>query len=714
MKNKLVFGVLLAALLAMTTSVYAEDEKQVSKKEASKIERIVVTAQKKEQSIYEIPFAISAFGEDEIKKRGATDIKDLQYSVPGLSITGNTPGQDRVQIRGASSDTGLGSPTVGRYLDEVSVSSDATQRTLDVPLLDMKRVEVLRGPQGTLHGSGSIGGTIKLITNSPDLSDVSGSVGGNFSTIKDGSDGHKLNGVLNLPIVEDVLAVRIAASTEEIAGWIDNTATGESDINEASRDFVRTKVLFKPNDTFNASLMWMHYDFEQGNSNRERSVEGLNLVAFENRSATDERTADVPFATPLDDKWDLLNLILNVSLENADIISSTGYLDRSINQTAETVNAFFPPGLFGSYTRDDTDSEVFTQEIRVSSSWDNPLNYTIGAFYRSSKTSTTDTVAFPAVFPFPPQITNALGDSDSSAVFGELSYNFTDTLTGSVGLRYFKDDQKTSVFRLTEAGRIDASPPVQSFDALTPRFNLLWKASDKLSMYGTISKGFRSGGINGAGSAIIDFDPEEVWVYEIGGRGEVVQGRVYFDAAVYYSDYDDIQVSVSDNGRARTTNGGSASGMGVDLSAQVYLTDALIFDFSGGYVGREYDDTVGSVAKGDSSQYTPDFTLSAALDYNFEWSGDLGGMARLAVSHADGFTVTDRTLPIPPLLSQVVTTQPLTYLGFRIGVIGEEWRVIFSAENLLDEKDEVFPGGAFSLDTYSRPPSLTIEASYNF
>jgi len=708
MKNKLVFGVLLAGLPAMTTSVYAED-----KKETSAMERIVVTAQKKEQSILDIPFAVSAFGEDEIKKRGATDIKDLQYSVPGLSITGNTPGQDRVQIRGASSDTGLGLPTVGRYLDEVSVGSDTTQRALDVPLLDMQRVEVLRGPQGTLYGGGSIGGTVRLITNSPDLSDVSGSVGGSLSTIEDGSDGHKLNGVLNLPIVEDVLAVRIAASTEDIAGWIDNTATGESDINEASRDFVRTKVLYKPNDTFNASLMWMHYDFEQGNSSRERSVEGLNLLAFENRSATDERTTDVPFATPLDDKWDLFNLILNVSLENADIISSTGYLDRTINQTSETVNAFFPPGLFGSYTRDNADSEVFSQELRVSSNWDNPLNYTVGAFYRSSETTTTDTLAFPAIFGAPPRTTNALGDTESWAVFGELSYNFSDTLTGSVGLRYFEDDQKPSVFLLTEAEPIDMSPPVQSFDTLTPRFNLLWKASDMLSVYGTISKGFRSGGINGAGSTIIDFDPEEVWVYEIGSRGEIVEGTVYFDAAVYYSDYDDVQVSVVDGNFARTTNGGSASGMGVDLSAQVYLTEDLIFDFSGGYIGREYDDTVGSVAKGDPSQYTPDFTLSGALVYHFEWSGDLEGMARLAVSHADGFTVTNRTLPTPPF-SPVLTTQPLTYLGFRIGVMDENWQVMLSAENLLDEKDEVFPGGAFALDTYSRPLSFSIEASYSF
>ena len=135
----------VSATVLLSNQAYTSD--------ASSLDEIIVTAQKREQSILDIPFAISAFDEKEIKARGAMDIKDMQYSVPGLSITNNQPGQDRVQIRGASSGVGLGSPTVGRYLDEVSVNSDATQRTLDVPLLDIQRVEVLRGPQGTLSVS---------------------------------------------------------------------------------------------------------------------------------------------------------------------------------------------------------------------------------------------------------------------------------------------------------------------------------------------------------------------------------------------------------------------------------------------------------------------------------------------------------------------------------------------------------------------------------
>ena len=692
--------------------------------ESTALEEVLVTAQKREQSVLEIPFAISAIGEAEIKERGALDIKDLQYSIPGLSITNNTPGQDRVQIRGASSDTGIGLPTVGRYLDEVSVSSDATQRALDVPLLDIQRVEVLRGPQGTLYGAGSIGGTIKFITNSPDLSEFGGSVGFGVNSIDGGGEGYELNGVVNIPLIDDKLALRIAASTEDIAGWIDNTATGDSEINEADRDFIRAKLLYQPSDSFDASLMWMHYEFEQDSTNRELSKAGggMGMLNPDDREANRDRIVDVPFETPTEDEWDLFNLVLNFHLENADIVSSTGYQERTIDFTSEIVNAFFPPGAFGSYTVEDREAEIFTQEIRVNSSWDRSFNYTVGAFYRDSDTSETQIQALPPIFGAPPTVLTGTApvDSESWAIFGEVSYDFSDALTASLGLRYFEEDQEPLLLLVLPGGLppMDISPEKQSFDALSPRINLLWRVSDSASMYASVSEGFRSGGINGFGSAIPDFDPEEVIVYEVGGRGEFFDGRLYLDAAVYYSDYEDIQVSVIDlaAGRARTTNADSASGPGIDLAASLKLTDRLTLDLTAGYVGLEYDDVetggdfVPSVEKGDSTQYTPDYTASAALSYDFNWTADLGGIARIDLSHADGFSFYNRGFPLQP----VVETDSLTYLNFRIGMIAEAWQVTLSGTNLLDEKDEVFPGTAFSYPTYSRPRTLSVKVDYNF
>jgi iron complex outermembrane receptor protein len=701
----------VSATILLSNQAYTSD--------ASSLDEIIVTAQKREQSIMDIPFAISAFDEAELKARGATDIKDLQYSIPGLSITNNLPGQDRVQIRGASAGSGIGLPTVGRYLDEVSVSSDQAQRTLDVPLLDIARVEVLRGPQGTLYGAGSIGGTIKLISNAPDLNETSGTLGVGFSSIDDGNNGNEVSTVLNLPIVEGKLAMRIALSSEDIGGWIDNTATGQADHNEAERDFIRTKIVFQPNDSFNASLMWMSYDFEQDNNNHEVSESGLGMTGLLNvddRSATDERTVSTPFATPVTDDWDLVNLTLNYEMADVNLVSSTAYLDRTSNFLSESVNAFFPAGSFGSVQVEDRKSEVFTQEIRMNSTWDGPLNYTVGAFYRKTDTSQTQTISYPPALPYPAMITSGTAptDSESWAVFGELSYAVSDRLTASFGLRYFEEDQEPSIFRLGGPAPVDMSPEDQSFDAVTPRLNLLWSLSDDTSVYATVSKGFRSGGVNGAGSSIPSFDPEEAMLYEIGGRGQLFDGRVFVDGAIYYTDYDDVQVAIAENGYARTTNVDSASGPGADLAVSVNITEAVKFSLTAGYVDREYDKVDSSnpanVVEGDSSQYTPKYTAAASLDYGFDWSSSLKGMARVDMSYADKFSVFLRTFPMQP----VIETDPLTYLNLRIGMMAENWQVVLSADNLLDEKDQVFPGGAFLLDTYSRPRTLSVKMDYNF
>jgi len=713
--NNVVKSLFLGVLISTTnvwTFIHAQES---SAEEGSTIfEEIIVTAQKREQSVLDVPFAISAFGEDEIKARGAADIKDMQYAIPGLFITNNQPGQDRVQIRGASAGTGLGYPTVGRYMDEVSVSSDATQRALDIPLLDIQRVEVLRGPQGTLYGAGSIGGTIKFISNSPDLKEASRSLGIGFNSIDDGSEGHELNGVFNMPIIEDKLALRIAASTEDIGGWIDNTTTGETDINEAGRDFIRAKLLFKPNENLTASLMWMHYDFEQDNNNHEISESGFNLLNVDDRRATNERTVSRPFETPVSDEWDLVNLIINYETESANIISSTGYLDRSIDFVSEFVNAFFPPEAYGSFGIEDRDAETFTQEIRVSSNGDNPLNYTVGVFYRETDTSEIQTLCYPSFFGFPCSVTTGTApvDSKSWALFGELSYDISDRFMASFGARIFNEDQEPSTFQLGGPAPMDVSADDQSFEAFTPRLNLLWKVSENASLYATLSNGFRSGGINGFGSSIPDFEPEEAKLAEIGGRGEF--GNFYLEGSYYYMDIDDVQVSVIDGVYARTTNVGSASGPGVDLAVGVNITDDLTLNLTGGYIDRTYDEIDDSkpsnVIEGDMSQYTPKFTGSASLSYDFNWTDKLAGTARLDLSRAREYSVYIRTFPGQP----VIYTQPLTYLSFRMGVIADSWQVVLSADNLLDEKDQIFPGGAFSLDTYSRPRTVSVKMNYNF
>ena len=168
----------------------------------------------------------------------------------------------------------------------------------------------------------------------------------------------------------------------------------------------------------------MHYDFEQDNNNHELSESGFDLLNADKRKATSEREVNTPFATPVSDEWDLVNLILNFEMDEASIVSST-VLDRNVNFLSETVNAFFPPNSFGSLEIEDREAEVFTQEIRMNSNWDKPLNYTVGMFYRDTETSQTQTLSYPAFLAFPAQVVTGTApvDSESWAVFGELSYD---------------------------------------------------------------------------------------------------------------------------------------------------------------------------------------------------------------------------------------------------------------------------------------------------
>ena len=227
------------------------------------IEEVIVTAQRREQAILDVPVAITAMTSEEIEARSVTSLLDAQYAVPSLTLSEFGPGQVRAQIRGIGTPGGsTGLSTVGFYLDEIPLSIGAAAG-MDIRLLDMERLEVLRGPQPTLYGEGSMGGTIRYITASPDLSEFSGRVSGRWGSVTDGDSAYRASAVLNIPIVEDTLAIRLLGGYEETGGWIDQTATGNKDINGAEIKTFRGKLLWEPTDRMAFSLMWQHQEQDQ-------------------------------------------------------------------------------------------------------------------------------------------------------------------------------------------------------------------------------------------------------------------------------------------------------------------------------------------------------------------------------------------------------------------------------------------------------------------
>ena len=268
-----------------------------------------------------MPMSITALTGDSLARQGATTLQDIASTVPGLSTLEYAPGQSRTQLRGISSATGA--PTIGLYLDELPINVDTVQLGADVRFIDLERIEVLRGPQGTLYGEGSMGGTIKYVTRSPDLTTPTLGFDTAFGSVADGSELYRANLIVNMPVVADKFGVRFAGGYEQSPGWIDYPLIGAKDVNEGRSKTARLKSLWQVSDALKASLLLAYQD---------RDYDGQ---AF----ADAQRTAPYRVLQPSKDENRLANLVLEYDAGPFTVLSSTGYLDR--DQTFNSSTAIY-------------------------------------------------------------------------------------------------------------------------------------------------------------------------------------------------------------------------------------------------------------------------------------------------------------------------------------------------------------------------------------
>lgn len=642
------------------------------------LEEIVVTANRRQERLLNVPLAVSAFTGQDIEDRGAISFKDLALSVPSLSLVESGVGRTRVQIRGIANRIGV--PAVGYYLDEMAVTTEVDGQLLDVRTLDLERVEVLRGPQGTLYGQGSMGGTVKFITASPDLSAFSGKVELEGSTIDDGGSGYRGAVVANVPLMEDKLAVRVVAGHQKLPGWIDNTMTGERDINDGKIDTYRAKALWQVTDRFKASLMVMHqesrYDAEP-QSNADRQIaQGLNSTGTDNAS--------------------LYNLVLDWDLGPVRLLSSTGYMDRFQVQ-AMSIQQLAPEfGVDGFVLPSDWGIRMFEQEVRLSSAEGSPINWTAGVYYRDMD-ETIGGVAYssPAL---PPELFASIGfaqnggfTSQSWAVFGEANKEFASGLGVTLGLRYFED--KRGYFQdlggLIESGE-------NTFDTLNPRFSLSYRLSDDWRVYTSVSKGFRSGGFNNFVLLFPDiipptYDVEELWAYELGSKASLAGGRVALEGAVYYNDYSnivDLRGFVDGTGRTRTyrANAGDASGYGVELSGSIRATERLTFSGQANWNDIRYQTQTAAHNVDDPVDSVPKSTYSASLDYRAPVAFAGANQAWFRIDYQFRDTIEWRRRD----LNQNDRSDTFQSLDARIGLKWARWELSLGGTNLANKYGVVF------------------------
>ena len=680
---------------------------------ATRLQTVEVTASKRSQMLIDVPYSITAIGASEITDRGVTDIQQMQSVVPSLFINQNAPGASRIQLRGLSQGVGYGAALVGTYLDEISLNMPDAQRSLDVPLVDMARIEVLRGPQGTLYGDGSMGGTIRFITRSPRLDKFEGSVETGFSQLSGGQTGWRTNGVLNVPLSTGVAGIRLVAGHEDLPGWVDNSVTGAKDINSAKRDFLRGKLLLRPASNVDVSAMFFHTQTDTKNSS------GSNA----------ERTIASFIPSPTKDKTDLFNLVVNADLGSVRLVSSTGYLDRKIDTTAEFTSVYagapfralvMPNPTSGAAYRQDMSQKITTQELRLESDDKGPLSWTAGVYYRKTDTHavtsdvwTDSTLRVQGGF-------DGTGPTNvtQTALFGELTYALSPQLSLTGGLRSFKEKAESVGSKLPSGFAPPGTPSTlyndqAEFSATTPRLNMLWRYSPKNALYATASKGFRSGGFNSTATPR-NYGPEDIVNFEIGNRGSLFGDMLQYEVAAYHSKYNNVQAQDLAPGctpatcRALTVNTGKASGPGLDITLSAALTKSLTLDVALGYSNLTYDVNTSERNLGDPLNFVPEKTASVSLHQRFSWANGMPGMFRLDYQHSDPVKFIIRNQGVN------VSSNSIDTVNARIGLEMPTWQVYLEGKNLTDSNGVTFPGIFGLPDSRIAPRSIGVVAKLQF
>ncbi len=667
---------------------------------SSEIEEMVVTAQKREQSIKDVPISIVSFGSEELEERNIDDLVKLSVAVPGMVVQDNGTSKE-IYMRGVGNVSGL--PMVGIYLDDIPVTGYSSQTHIDTRIFDLERVEVLRGPQGTLYGEGSMSGSLRFITKSPQLDEFGGMAKISASYTQDGSPGHKTQGVINIPLVENTLAMRIAGTIENSGGWIDQPAIGRKNINNQDVVNIRVKTLWQPSDATSIGLTTIVHRNEAGAHNQSEDEDGNFAQTFGLTS------------TPSwDDDYELHNLTLTRDFDSISFTSSSSYMDARQLQSSSgrRFQLSPPPAPVLDYHRfsNDRETTAFSQEVRLTSVGSGPFQWTAGVFYRDIKGSRLSSFMIGVYEPGDP-LPDAFGlvstsSSESWAVFGNAGYEVNDRLEIGAGLRYFKDDR--GAFNGTVRQE-------DSFDSVTPRFYLNYDISNEIKVYGSIAKGFRSGGFNTVGSP--SYGPDSMWTYELGTKMTAMDGEVDAELAFYYSEYTDLQLlgiapppapPVDD-----ISNGGEAEIKGVDLSVGWHATDDFRLEAKGSVVQSEVVKLRVSNSPfilGDRLDSVPkySFTLSAIL--NFEIDGK-AGFGRLDYSQRGKTLWTSRDIWPGFMGSSGVNNM----LGGRLEL---QWNDNISiglfGENLLNDRDLISPYAFTGFSARNRPRTVGVEFGFDF
>ncbi|HET9389922.1 MAG TPA: TonB-dependent receptor [Steroidobacteraceae bacterium] len=656
------------------------------------LEEVVVTAEKRESTVQKTPISMTALSEAEIQSRGLEDFRSIAQETPGVSMKTSGPGQSEFEMRGLDATGGF-SPTVGFYVDDAPLTAPAQAAqgkvVVDPDLYDLNRVEVLRGPQGTLYGAGSMGGTIKLVTNAPQLNTLAVTA----QTKESGTDGGGFNyggsAMLNLPIAADIAAIRFIGTYKYTSGWIDRIVLNPFPLETnggATRGDVlaapvqkrypnvnsealwggRVSVLLKLSDDLTVQAGMMHQRISTGGPFTIDDPPGNIYAHYQ------------PFdlAEPLEDNFSLYTLTVKYHFDFADLTSATAKWNRHDEQTqdiSETIQAllglpsFYPPEGIGGGTQEETDfSDQISEELRLASNGEGRFQWLAGAFYSKFNSNTTSLSLYEGLIPF-------FGTDDlidvgepiaisQRALFGEASYKLLDPLKATLGLRYYRYSSTEEAVNGGIASIAGGPGTVLEFGraenkGFNPKVNLSYTPTDNLLVYTTAAKGFRPGGPNtpvpltgpaqcltgpgnlqslGLSSAPDQFAPDNVWSYEVGEKARALENTFQINSAVYYERWTNVQQLVDPScGFGFTANAGTAGVYGSEIELAANLGPSVTVTESAGYTHATFNESVKATntVKGQKLLDVPDVTSSTSLIYSTPVAAGLNFSARGTYSY---------------------------------------------------------------------------------
>lgn len=724
------------------------------------LEEVVVTATKRSASAQDVPINLSSTSGEDLRSQGIVDLSKFVRTIPGISrVDSGARNPSPMAIRGLSVDE-LSANDGGSYGGTVSTYIGDTPLLIDLKMKDLERIEVLRGPQGTLYGAGAMGGTIRYIVNKPDLQEFSATFNTAISTTKESSGlSSDTDFMVNMPLIEDKLALRVVGGHVDQKGYIDNDfiiAGADDDIDNERTDFARAALMWAPTDTLD---MTFSYYFQDQNAGGRQAVNP--------NFAGDKYSASTRYQEPLARELDLYTFEANWDLGFATLSSSTSYYEISElgnrDQTDLLTVAIWPGYLnypeFSAFTEEQDEDEYVVQEIRLASNSEGDLEWILGAYYTNENIwslSQEFTPGYPEFIGLnrPDDLEyyeEQWEDNEETAFFGELTYHITDAWQITAGARKFdlQQDTKTClafpIYDNVAGTDIPVSCSVgggenkDSFFKLNTSYDI---DEDKM-VYFTWAEGFRRGGANGVPvggqvdipSSFLSYAPDTVTNWEIGAKTAWLDNRVRVNGSLFYIEWEGVQLGTTTpvGSIPVTVNGDDARSQGVELEVQAMATENLALTFSAAYTDAELaEDTVSTPEvdghKGDDLPGVPRTTFFLGMDYTWGLENGYDLIAHADASYKGSIESrlnSNQTNQLDPSLGDSVnqdneSLDSYTLANMSLTLQADQWNTRLFIDNVLDEYAYTGVRGARKYGDQgafyylTRPRTVGVAFSYDF